>query len=323
MIELTINKIKVEAHEGETILEVAKKAGVKIPHMCYVPGYEHKPSCMVCIVKNLNNGQLLPSCSSLVMDGMEIETDNEEIHEMRKMSLELLLSDHRADCEAPCVIACPQNLNVEGVLYYYDKGDFQKARKLMAAVFDLPTIACDECKGPCEKICRRGMVDEHVEIKAIMRELANMEEIEVVGKPADVEVKDKSKFVSKIGRFSPKEQEWLKVSIDAKSRCIHCACVARHDCKLRAYATNEGIKTPRFGVSSSLPFKIKQHVNGRLWFEPAKCIRCGLCVYNSQDGFTFKGRGFDMQVVIPDESRSHVSEELANLCPTGALYIYE
>ena len=132
MIELTINKIKVEAHEGETILEVAKKAGVKIPHMCYVPGKEHKPSCMVCIVKNLNNGQLLPSCSSLVMDGMEIETDNDEIHEMRKMSLELLLSDHRADCEAPCVIACPYNLNVEGVLYHYDKGQYevkQRSRK--------------------------------------------------------------------------------------------------------------------------------------------------------------------------------------------------
>lgn len=320
-MEITINKIKVEVHEGETIMEVAHRIGIEIPHMCYAPGKEHKPSCMVCMVKNVGNGQMLPSCSSMPTEGMEIETEGEDIQEMRRMSLELLLSDHRADCEAPCVIACPQNLNVEGVLYHYDKGQYREARQLMAAVFDLPAIACDDCKGPCEKICRRGTVDQHVEIKSIMRELADMTELEVTGNPADAEVKDKSKFVSKVGRFSPKEQEWLKASIDVKSRCIHCACAARQDCKLRGYATAEGIKTPRFGVSSRLPFKIKQHVNGRLWFEPAKCIRCGLCVYNSQDGFTFKGRGFGMQVVIPDESKNHVGEELAKLCPTGALYI--
>lgn len=318
---IKINNIEVEAREGETILEVACRIGVEIPHMCYAPGAEHKPSCMVCMVKDVANGQLLPSCSSLAIDGMVIETDTEEIHEMRKMSLELLLSDHRADCEAPCVIACPQNLNVEGVLWYYDKEQYGEARKLMASVFNLPEIACDACKGPCEKICRRGTVDKHVEIKAVMRELADMTDVEVAGDPADAEVKNKSKFVSKVGRFSPKEQEWLKASIDVKSRCIHCACSARHECKLRGYATDEGIKSLRFGVSSSLPFKIKQHVVGKLWFEPAKCIRCGLCVYNSNDGFTFKGRGFGMQVVIPDECKSHVSEDLAKLCPTGALYI--
>ena len=320
-MEITINKIKVEVSEGETILEAAHRIGIEIPHMCYAPDAAHKPSCMVCMVKDVANGQLLPSCSSMPTEGMEIETEGEDISKMRRMSLDLLLSDHHADCEAPCVIACPQNLNVEGVLYHYDRGEYREARKLMAAVFSLPKIACEECKGLCEKICRRGTVDKHVEIKAIMRELADMAYLEVVGNPAEAEAKDKSKFVSKIGRFSPKEQEWLKASVDVKSRCIHCACSARHECKLRSYATAEGIKTPRFGVSSSLPFKIKQHVNGRLWFEPAKCIRCGLCVYNSKDGFTFKGRGFGMQVVIPDESRNNVGEELAELCPTGALYL--
>ena len=41
-----------------------------------------------------------------------------------------------------------------------------------------------------------------------------------------------------------------------------------------------------------LPVKEKIHVKGRMWFEPAKCIRCGLCVYNSENGFTFKNRGW-------------------------------
>ena len=62
-------------------------------------------------------------------------------------------------------------------------------------------------------------------------------------------------------------------------------------------------------------------ITDHLIYEPAKCIRCGLCVYNTQDGFTFEHRGFDMRVVIPEESKHHVSEKIAKLCPTGALFL--
>ena len=72
-----------------------------------------------------------------------------------------------------------------------------------------------------------------------------------------------------------------------------------------------------------LPVKEKIHVKGQMWFEPAKCIRCGLCVYNSENGFTFKNRGFGMQVVIPEESKTNVKKELGGLCPTGALYLVD
>jgi ferredoxin len=163
------------------------------------------------------------------------------------------------------------------------------------------------------------MVDKHVEIREIIRKMAEAPDPE----PKDIPLSTgKAKmFTSKLGHFSQKEKEWLKVSTDVPSGCLHCACAAQDICKLRKFADDCGIKSPRYGVSSDLPFKIKKHVTGRLWFEPAKCIRCGLCVYNTKDGFTFKGRGFDMQVVIPDESRSHVSEEIADLCPTGALYL--
>jgi ferredoxin len=64
----------------------------------------------------------------------------------------------------------------------------------------------------------------------------------------------------------------------------------------------------------------KLQITDNMWFEQAKCVRCGLCVYNSNNGFTFKDRGFVMQVVIPDENKGNFSEELTELCPTGALY---
>ena len=60
-----------------------------------------------------------------------------------------------------------------------------------------------------------------------------------------------------------------------------------------------------------------------MYFEVSKCIRCGLCVYNSDNGFTFKDRGFGMEVNLPDENKKNIRVELASLCPTGALYIVE
>jgi NADH dehydrogenase/NADH:ubiquinone oxidoreductase 75 kD subunit (chain G) len=276
---------------------------------------------MVCAVKNQTNGQIIPSCTTLPVEGMQIQTDTEEVKLVRSLSLELLLSDHRADCEAPCSTVCPKELDVEKMLAYYDKGLHEEAYRIIAGAFSLPEIGCDTCKAPCEKACRRGTIDEAVSIRAIIKE--------ITGKPITITSenkppapkKGKGIYNSRLGRFSDKEKERLKKTVSTPSRCLHCACAGRTDCKLRRYATTEAIKRPRYEASSELPAMHKVHITGSMWFEQAKCIRCGLCVYNSENGFTFKDRGFGMQVVLPEENRINVREELAELCPTGALYL--
>lgn len=318
---ITINNKEIEVFEGETLIEVARRAGFAIPSMCYAKGAQHKSSCMVCAVKNGSSGQIMPSCSTYPTEGMQIETDSEEVLQLRALSLELLLSDHRADCEAPCTLVCPKGLDVERVLYLFDEGRYAAARSLLATVFALPDIGCDTCKVPCEKACRRGTVDQSVQIRSIIKELASREDLETVEDVEAVGRRNKNAFVSRLGRFTAKEKEWLQETTTAPSNCLHCACAGKTDCKLRMYATEAGIKRPRYEVSSSLPVKEKIQVNGGLWFEPAKCIRCGLCVYNSENGFTFKNRGFGMQVVIPEENKANVKRELAALCPTGALFL--
>jgi ferredoxin len=80
-------------------------------------------------------------------------------------------------------------------------------------------------------------------------------------------------------------------------------------------------KWTRYGPLAPVETKAPIQVNGRLCFEPSRCIRCGLCVYNTSDGFTFKGRGFEMQVVIPEENKKNIDEKIADICPTGALFI--
>lgn len=320
-MQITINNTTVETREGETLLEAARRTGYTIPSLCYAPGAKHKSSCMVCAVKNQANGQIIPSCTTLPAEGMQIITDSEDVRLIRTLSLELLLSDHRADCEAPCSMVCPERLDVEQMLGYYDAGEYTKACEVIAEVFPLPEIKCDNCKASCEKACRRGTIDTAVPIRSIIREITGMFESFPAENGKQNEMAGKNSFLSRLGRFTAKEKERLKETVTSPSRCLHCACAGRADCKLRLYATSEGIKRPRYDASSALPVMHKIRIHENMWFEQAKCIRCGLCVYNSENGFTFKERGFGMQVVLPEENRDNIKEELASLCPTGALYI--
>ena len=119
-MNILINNIETEVLDGETILEAARRSGNAIPSLCYAKGAKHKSSCMVCAVKNQANGQIIPSCTTYPTEGINIDTDSEEVRNVRVLSLELLLSDHRADCEAPCSMVCPKGLDIERVLGYYD-----------------------------------------------------------------------------------------------------------------------------------------------------------------------------------------------------------
>ena len=106
---------------------------------------------------------------------------------------------------------------------------------------------------------------------------------------------------------------------DHGARCG--VCEGKEKCKLRELSLQMKAKWTRYGPLAPVEPKVQIQINEHLYFEPAKCIRCGLCVYNSQDGFTFKGRGFDMQVVIPEESKKNIDEKVVDLCPTGALFV--
>lgn len=315
-MKITVNDKILEVSGERPLIDELRDAGYDIPSLCYAPGAQHQASCMVCMVRNTANNQMIPSCSTYPVEGMSIDTQSEDLLAMRRMSLELLLSDHRADCEAPCTLVCPAKIDVARVILHYDRGQMDKAKAVLASAVDLGNLPCADCKVTCEKACRRGPVDTHVSIREILSEVAASEV------PAsDAQTHIVPAFSSKLGRYSDAEKAWLKEEYNQPSRCLHCACEGQDGCKLRAYSAQAGIKSPRYGVSSHLPVKVQRHITGRLYFEPAKCIRCGLCVYNTQDGFTFQRRGFDMQVVIPEQSKSHVDETLAQLCPTGALFL--
>src|SRR6056297_3639762 len=101
-VNIKIDGKEIEAKEGQTILEVAEENGIEIPTLCYHEQLSQTTSCYLCMVKDKKSGNYIPSCSSDIADGMDIEATSDDIFEMRKTTLDLLLSEHSGDCEAPC-----------------------------------------------------------------------------------------------------------------------------------------------------------------------------------------------------------------------------
>lgn len=164
MINLTINGQNVTAPAGSTILEAARKNGIYIPTLCYDEAVEVYGACGLCVVEAEGVPKLLRSCSAKISEGMVINTESERVVKSRKIAMELLMSAHDGDCIAPCQLACPANTDCQGYVGLIANGKFEDALKLIKNTNPLPASIGRVCPHPCEKACRRGKVEEPINI---------------------------------------------------------------------------------------------------------------------------------------------------------------
>ena len=92
-VNFEINGRAVSGGENETIIEIAKREGVAIPHLCYKPGLEEVGNCRACVVEIGGERVLAPSCCRHPSKGMKVTTDSERAVKSQKLVLELLLAD--------------------------------------------------------------------------------------------------------------------------------------------------------------------------------------------------------------------------------------
>jgi formate dehydrogenase major subunit len=150
----------LEANPGETILALANRNDIEIPTLCNDPRLEPFTSCYVCVVEVEGMKGLQPSCSTKVNEGMKIETYNDKVKKARKTALDLMLSNHYADCLGPCTQACPAGVDVQGYISLIDKGAYSDAVAVIKETNPLPAICGRVCVRPCEVACRRNLLDE-------------------------------------------------------------------------------------------------------------------------------------------------------------------
>jgi hypothetical protein len=354
MVKLKINNEIFEVAEGLTILDVAGIAGIHIPTLCHNKDLPHYSSCMVCMVKDKLTGNFLPSCSALVQNNMDIECSSEDVINLRRKAVELLLSEHRAECEAPCKVVCPAGYNIPLMNRLLAAKDYSGAVSLSTAQIGSAEFLCTDCPGYCENACRRKKVDSPVSIRNLQIFIFQQAKPENYSQnthnilPEEIRVKPEKPskgFNSHIGRLEDAElKEWLKECKDVIKRvreisdsdsassesesCMHCDCRAVDNCRLRDIARELSVKDPRGKlINSSIQKKI--NINTGLIFENAKCIKCGLCVRLCEDSkeepaLCFINRGFVSIISEPlTEDFNNIlktkSQEVIEICPTGAL----
>jgi NADPH-dependent glutamate synthase beta subunit-like oxidoreductase len=173
MPTITIDGQAIRVASGTTILDAAAELGIEIPTLCYLKGYEPSTSCQVCLIRNRITGQLMPACATKVLDDMDIESESEDVHAMRRTALELLFSDHIGDCLAPCFFACPAHMDIPLMLQQIGQHEIQEAIATIKRDIALPAVLGRVCSKPCEKGCRRKGADDPVAVCELKRYVAD------------------------------------------------------------------------------------------------------------------------------------------------------
>jgi iron-only hydrogenase group A len=146
-VNLRINDLPVSVTAGTTILEAARKLDFRIPTLCYHDDLCVAGNCRVCVVEQVGAKALPTACATPVAEGMEIYTNSANVRSARKHIIELLLSEHNADCTK-----CIKNGNCElqSLSHEYRVGDHKfidlvKDHRMM--IDDLsPSIVKDDSK---------------------------------------------------------------------------------------------------------------------------------------------------------------------------------
>ncbi|MGM5484436.1 MAG: NADH-dependent [FeFe] hydrogenase, group A6 [Nanobdellota archaeon] len=105
MVNIKINGREIEAREEDTVLDVAFREGIEIPHLCYEEKVSKPAGCRMCLVEIEGARNLKPACVTKVREGMDIRTHSQRVLDSRKTTLKLLMANH------PSCLKCERNLD--------------------------------------------------------------------------------------------------------------------------------------------------------------------------------------------------------------------
>lgn len=175
-VQITMNGRPLRVPAGTTILDAAALAGCEIPTLCRDKRHERPfTSCFICLAQIQGMGRMVPACGTAVREGMVVDVDGRQVRSARRAGLELLLSDHNADCKAPCHKACPAHADVQGYVGAIANEDYATSMEILRRKIPLPGSLGRVCPHPCETDCRRARVEAPISIRNLKRWIADWE----------------------------------------------------------------------------------------------------------------------------------------------------
>lgn len=98
MITVIIDGKNIQVDTGKTILDAAREAGIYIPTLCYLEHINPLGSCRLCLVEVEGLAEPVTACTTPATDGMKVKTQSDNLQQLRKRALQLMLADHPLDC---------------------------------------------------------------------------------------------------------------------------------------------------------------------------------------------------------------------------------
>ena len=162
---MMIDGLPVPLNGEKNILEVTRKAGIKLPTFCYHSELSIYGACRMCMVEN-EWGDLDAACSAQPRAGMSIRTNTEKLRKYRKMILELILANHCRDCTT-----CQSNQNcklqdlanrfhISGVRFPNTAAEPMRDESSLCITKDNhKCILCGDCVRMCNEVQKVGAID--------------------------------------------------------------------------------------------------------------------------------------------------------------------
>ena len=161
-VTLTIDGFKVSVPEGTSIMRAAMEAGIKVPKLCATDSENAFGSCRLCLCEIKGRSGTPASCTTPVMEGIEVSTQSPRLKQIRRGVMELYISDHPLDC-----LTCAANgdcelqdmagaVGLREVRYGYageNHLDAEKDQSNPYFTFDpAKCIVCSRCVRACEEV---------------------------------------------------------------------------------------------------------------------------------------------------------------------------
>jgi len=168
-VQLTIDNKPVVVKKGTTILEAAAGIGVHIPTLCHMKlddlNIENRPGgCRICVVEIEGRKNLAPSCCTEVSEGMVVHTHNIRVINARQTVLELILSDHPADClicakSGKCELQnLAHDMGIREIRYKGEQSTYREDTS-PAIIRDIDKcIMCRRCEMMCNEVQTVGVL---------------------------------------------------------------------------------------------------------------------------------------------------------------------
>ena len=107
-ITVTIDGTEVKVPMGTTILEAARRIGVRIPTLCHHQDLCVAGVCRVCVVEVEGQRTLQAACAFPITGSLKVKTHTRKVRQARRHVIDLLLSTHYGEC-----YSCKRNNNCE------------------------------------------------------------------------------------------------------------------------------------------------------------------------------------------------------------------